>query len=362
MVIMALCLKIAWVSFSAVLLLINSLYFFYKKREFNLKYSSGCLVLIFIISLFFIEGYSFSSLNIYLGFLLFPLSSFLINYSKDLFYIKKCYVNIFFIIASISVVNWISFVFFEGYYYNLNVVEYFSNLKVNSFRVLSWLYFTHSTFVSFFIITGIIFGYELYLKSKVSKSFFYSYVLFSLFIIILLGSKFSIILLMLLPILLKSTFKQKKILFFLMSLIVCAFIFIYMDFDVTRSELFKHSYDIFVDKKYFGHGFGSSKKILLEYFKNYNYNELVNFNHSHNQYLTFLIETGLFGITLYIVVFYFMHKVFVKNRDESMLVFLITLILLMAVESPFKTTTPLYFVSFIISIFSMNNKFNIKLN
>ena len=73
-----------------------------------------------------------------------------------------------------------------------------------------------------------------------------------------------------------------------------------------------------------GYGTGSEKDVLKEkYFENKFYISYLLELNAHNQYLSFLINTGIAGLLLYLYILYFGFEQAVKKRDFLLLSFMI---------------------------------------
>ena len=348
-------LKIAWVTFTTLLLLVFALFYYYKNRKLNFNAISKGLLLLFFIPLIGIRNGDLSLLGIPIGFALFVSIGTLIDFSEKWNQIKKTYITVFFLVASITVVSWLLLIVCYGYYYNINLSSYFTQIKTHSHATMFWLYYRHTTFLSFFIVVGGIFCFDLYKKKVIGRTYGLLYGLLGLIVLLLLGSRFALLMGVSLPILVQIPIKQLGR-WLMPAWVIIAVLLTYCigDIDFRRNQLWSISWDAIREKPLLGHGTGSSETILnnLERMQNAGFDTLLEMNHSHNQMLSYLLENGLLGVLLFLVGFSYIVRHFAKLRNKSMLLFCFLTLLLMITESPFRTTTPLYVICFLFSVFA----------
>ena len=77
--------------------------------------------------------------------------------------------------------------------------------------------------------------------------------------------------------------------------------------DFQREQLWKVSWAAFKENIWLGHGTGTSDAVLPDHLsiKKGGVESLLEVNHSHNQFLTYLLENGLLGTSLFWPHFYF---------------------------------------------------------
>ena len=162
-------LKIAWVSFTSILLLVYAVFVLYKKKEIRFSTVQFAVNFFFIIPLIFTHDGFFSNATKSLGFLFFPIIFSVIDFSKKTDKIQKIYINIFFVIMSIMFASWLILIIYTGYYYKITLSNYFTEIKSHAHSMMFWLYYAHTTFLSFFILVGVVFCQDLYRQGIVSK-------------------------------------------------------------------------------------------------------------------------------------------------------------------------------------------------
>ncbi len=358
-------LKIAWVTFSTILLLAYSLFNYYDKRNIKINSIEISVCVFFLIPTVLLGEGHVSELAIPMGFLLFPLIGTLISFSTHYDNIKRMYVSIFLLLSSIIIVSWLILIFYGGYYYNINLHNYFSSIKTTAHAVLYWLFYDHTTFISFFILIGNVFCTDLLKNKLIPRSLFIVYFAFSFSAILLLGSRFALVLYLVLPIL--FLFSAKNIARYIFPTIFIGFAtmaYFIGYLDGPRLQLWKMSGYAIKEMPWSGHGTGKSEAILqnIELARKAGFNTVLEMNHSHNQYLTYLLENGIIGLLIFFLAFANIIYCFYKLNNKSMLIICSMTLLLMLFESPFRTATPLYVISFLLVIFSQKKGVSLKKN
>lgn len=348
-------LKIAWVTFSTLLLLAYGLLNFYSKGRLNINSIQVSVFIFFIIPLLLMGDGNMSKLAIPMGFLLFPLIGTTIDFSKHTHDIKKIYLNIFLVLSSILIVSWSILILYNGYYYNINFSNYFNDIKTNAHASIYWLFYDHTTFLSFFILIGNVFCFDLLKNKQISKYYSSTYFILSVFAILLLGSRLAVILLLLQPVLFLLPLKSIYRLMLPTVIIVFSSIICFIGYlDGPRNQLWKMSWAAIQERPWAGHGTGTSEGILqnIELANMAGFNSVLKMNHSHNQYLTYLLENGIIGFLIFLLAFINIIYCYYKLDNKTMLILCFMILLLMLFESPFRTATPLYLISFLFSILS----------
>ncbi|MCM4150240.1 O-antigen ligase family protein [Arenibacter sp. N53] len=356
-------LKIAWVTFSTLLLLAYGLFNSYKKRTFKINSIQVSVSIFFIIPFLLIGSGDISKLSIPMGFLLFTLIGGTIDFSRRNSDVKIIYLNVFLVLSSILIVSWLLLIFCSGYYYNINFYNYFSDIKTNAHLSIYWLFYDHTTFISFFILIGNVFCADLLSKKLISYRYITIYFIFSFLAILILGSRLSIVLLLILPILFSLSIKNIARYIFPSIIIVFATIIYFIGtLDGPRSQLWKMSWKAIKDNPWAGYGTGKSDVILqnIEIAHRAGFNSILAMNHSHNQYLTYLLENGTIGLFIFLLALSNILYNFYNSNNKCMLIICSMILLLMIFESPFKTATPLYMISFLLVVFSEKEKMNSK--
>ena len=104
-----------------------------------------------------------------------------------------------------------------------------------------------------------------------------------------------------------------------------------------------------------GYGTGSEKDILKEkYFENKFYLSYLFELNAHNQYLSFLINTGIAGLLLYLYVLYFGFEQAIKRRDFLLLSFMIIITVVSISENILDVNKGVLFYAFFYSFFLLS--------
>lgn len=352
-------LKTAWITFAALLLLGYAIFVGIKNKKIQFGPNQIAIMALFIVPFLFLGDGRFSKLAIPFGFILLPLICAILDFSSFHVKLKNIYTKVFFVLMSIIIVCWVLLICYEGYFYGIGLENYFFDLKSNAHRTLYWLYYDHTTFLSFFILLGGVFCYELFKKGQVSNIYMGFYTLFSYTTVLLLGSRFTIALAILLPILfMLSVNRLSKILLPLWIACFTTVVYFIAEFDDFRARLWRISSNRILENPWFGHGTGNSEILLPDSLpiQKAGVETAMQINHSHSQFLTYMLENGFIGTLLAMALMIFIFYQFVKEKNRTMLLVILAILMLMIIESPFRTATPLYLISFLLSVFSVPTK------
>ena len=104
-----------------------------------------------------------------------------------------------------------------------------------------------------------------------------------------------------------------------------------------------------------GYGTGSEKDILKEkYFENKFYLSYLLELNAHNQYLSFLINTGIAGLCVYMYVLYFGFEQAIKRKDFLLLSFMIIITVVSVSENILDVNKGILFYAFFYSFFLLS--------
>ncbi len=352
-------LKIAWVTFTTLLMVALALFHYYKKRRINFDPIFAAILVFFLIPLVFIRDGELSELGIPIGFVLLVIIGSLIDFSEIRNQIKKTYITVFFVVVSITLTSWLLLISYYGYYYKIDLSGYFLDIKAHAHATMYWLYYPHTTFLSFFIVIGGIFCFDLYEKKEIGRTYGLFYGVLGFCTLLLLGSRFAVLMGISLPVLVRFPVKKlSRLLVPVWAGIAALVVYFIGDIDFRRNQLWRISWEAFKESPWLGHGTGSSEKILTDFerVQSAGFDILLDMNHPHNQFLTYLIENGLVGTLLFFGAFMFIVYRFAKHGNKTMLLLCFMVLLLMITEAPFRTTTPLYVIGFLFSVFASERK------
>lgn len=101
-----------------------------------------------------------------------------------------------------------------------------------------------------------------------------------------------------------------------------------------------------------GYGSGDEVQLLREkYFDNHLYNAYIFKLNAHNQYLSFLIKSGIIGLLIYLFTLFYGFRFSVKNHDFIFLSFLIILTVVSLSENYLDVNKGIFFYAFFFSFF-----------
>ncbi|MGC4100703.1 O-antigen ligase family protein [Ferruginibacter sp.] len=110
-----------------------------------------------------------------------------------------------------------------------------------------------------------------------------------------------------------------------------------------------------------GYGSGSEKELLSKlFFDKKMFVAYLNEFNAHNEYLSFLIKTGIVGLALFLFVLYSGFKTAFQNKDILFLVFLGIISMVSLSENILDVNKGVFFYSFFFSLFFINNKAKLK--
>lgn len=106
-----------------------------------------------------------------------------------------------------------------------------------------------------------------------------------------------------------------------------------------------------------GHGSGSEKRLLNEkYFENKLYQSYLLELNAHNQYLSFLIKTGILGLFVFLVVLIAGIGAALQNKDSIFACFLILVIFVSFSENILDVNKGIFFYAFFFTLFMYSGK------
>lgn len=344
-------LKIAWTTFCAILICAYGLYKMIKSKKIILNtpafyFFFGTFLLYALLG----RPSSFSSFDLYFSYLLFAFIVATVGLDRNR--AIERYAVIFLVLNGTMFVAGLNFLICFHDFYGKEVNDYFYNIKTYSGDVMSWLEYHHAAFLSFFGLLGLLFAHELHKKKKMESSTIVLYHFLVLFFIIFSGTRICLLIYAVYLVNQIIGAKGNKVVLgnlALLFLIGSVLFFNIGKIDPARSSLWKLSWNAIAEKPFFGYGIGSSSSILSIEF----YNEgikssmLTDLNHSHNQYLTILLEIGIVGfVVIGCGIGYLIYR-FQLFRDTTIVMFLLGLGYIFLTESILLTSKPVYVLCFL---------------
>ncbi len=345
-------LKIAWTTFFAILICAYGLITTFTKRKVFANKSLAYFFLVFFLMLLVIgRPSSISDIDMQFGLLLWAIISVTIHIPKSTIY--RFYTGFIVLLNAVIFASGISFLFWFNELYGLQLGDYFSDIKIYSRDVRSWLYYDHAAFLSFFGVIGILFLHYLYQMKLVNLKWVWLYhlMLISLIVITVTRIGFIIYMFVLLNVVLTLNFRRRLAMNTILLGTFAALLFINIGgIDKSRSTLWETSWEAIKTRPLFGYGLGQSDKTLHAAY--YNKEDLglplLELNHSHNQFLTYLLELGFIGFSILVLgVLVFLIRTR-QYKNSMMMVYLFALGFLFLTESALQTSKPLYVLSFLL--------------
>ncbi|MEP6673916.1 MAG: O-antigen ligase family protein [Ferruginibacter sp.] len=106
-----------------------------------------------------------------------------------------------------------------------------------------------------------------------------------------------------------------------------------------------------------GHGSGSEKELLKEkYFEKKLYISYLNEFNAHNEYLSFLLKTGIAGLLVYLYVLFSGFSIAVKKRDILFFAFMLLICIVSFSENILDVNKGVFFYSFFFSLFLLSHR------
>ena len=106
-----------------------------------------------------------------------------------------------------------------------------------------------------------------------------------------------------------------------------------------------------------GHGTGTEHHLLQEaYFQNKLYNSYLHELNSHNQYLAFLVETGAWGLLLFLLTLVIGFVTAIHQKDILFFSFLVIFCIVSFSENLLDTNKGIFFYAFFFSFFVHSGK------
>ena len=106
-----------------------------------------------------------------------------------------------------------------------------------------------------------------------------------------------------------------------------------------------------------GHGSGAEKELLKEkFFEQKLYISYLNEFNAHNEYLSFVLRTGIIGLLLYFYVLFSGFKMAIKSKDMIFLAFMIIISTVSFSENILDVNKGIFFYSFFLSMFLLSHQ------
>jgi O-antigen ligase len=355
-------LKIAWTTFSTLLLGIYGVLSIAKTRKLKANTSLSLVLLaIFILYVLFGRPDSISAIDKEFALVLFAFIGMTVVIRPLMTY--WTYFFVFITLNAILVSAGISYLLWFNDFYGLEVVDYFRQVKIYSGNMRDWLYYDHAAFLSFFGISGILFMNELRKNEVIDNKITYLYHGLLALTILLMGSRICILIyaLYLLNILANGNLRKRVIINILIFTATAAIIVLNIEkIDPNRNQLWAVSWAAFKERPLVGYGLGGAELILKDKDLNFKagYSVPSIFNHAHNQIITTILEIGIMGtICILTIIIVFISRS-VQIDKNNMFLFLMGLAYIFLTESILQTSKPLYVICFLFLLLAQKTKTN----
>ena len=375
--------------YSEMLLLgfaIHTFIHFDKKRLPALRNKSiwivASLFFLNLIAIFYsnYKAEGFKNAGHQLGILLFPICLSLNNIDPEKY--KLPLLKLFSLTCTVTIVYLYIDAFRIIHYFDLPSSSIFSKSFINhNFSAPIGL---HATYLSMYVALSISAFFFLFFSNPGFKNWKYLF-----FIVILLAGLIQlssrsafiatgIIIVIVVPSLLLHG--KKKLQFFMVSLIASLLIIVV----ITKVDSFRKRYisdlgndlsdytdpgnqsesrllrwnlewELIQKSPFVGYGSGSEKYILKEkYFEKKFYRSYLLELNAHNQYLSFLINTGFVGLLLYLYILYYGFLSAIKRKDFLLVSFLILIAFVSISENILDVNKGVFFYSFFFTLFLLS--------
>ncbi|WP_420603495.1 O-antigen ligase family protein [Flagellimonas sp.] len=343
-------LKIAWTTFFAILLCLYGVVRFFKTRKVQFKYQGVIFIGVFCLYAIFGRPSSFSSFDLQLSYLMFAVIGMTISFSRNTIF--RYYAFFFLMLNAIMLVSGVNFLLWFNDFYGLGILDYYRDIKIYSGDIRQWLYYDHAAFLSFFGLIGMLFFHKLHEKKEVNTALLCLYHVLLLSFIVLSATR--ICLLIYAVYLMNLAFKWKgkklvKINALLFVLVATFLVFNIGKIDSNRNYLWQVSWKAIKEKPFFGYGVNQSEHVLQNdvFIDNLKVTNSMDLNHSHNQFLTFLIEIGMVGLLLLIIGGFYLFYKSKLYQNSFLTLFIFGLVYIFLTESILQTSKPLYVICFL---------------
>lgn len=347
-------LKIAWTTFCAFLLCVYGLVNAIRKKRIELKKPNLIMLMVmFCVLILFGRPLSFSFAEKLFALLVFALISATIQFPK--YKIYRYYTIIMLGLNAIIVASAISFLIWFREFYAFDISEYFTNIKHYNSNIRKWFYYDHAAYLSLFGLIGVIFAHILYHKKTLTLPLLYLYHILLFLFIVLTGTRISLLIyvVFLFNMTISLNIKNRILINTLLYVVFTVMLGFYLPkIDSNRHHLWSVTWEAIKEKPWFGYGLGQSNSILHDayFIHKAGYSAPLRFNHSHNQYLTFLLEIGAIGLSVLLIgIFYLLYKT-KSYRNHSFVLFVFGLGYFFLTESVSQTSKPLYVICFLFLI------------
>jgi O-antigen ligase len=125
----------------------------------------------------------------------------------------------------------------------------------------------------------------------------------------------------------------------------------------SRAARWKQALGLIRESPLIGYGSGSEKRLLKErYFENKLYTSFVKELNAHNQYLSFLLKTGIIGLAIFLFVLYRGVRTAWRSKDAVFTCFILLVAVVSFSENILDVNKGIFFYAFFFSLFGKTGK------
>ncbi|MFT6933803.1 MAG: O-antigen ligase [Maribacter sp.] len=347
-------LKIAWTTFITLLICAYGIILAVREKRFDFKNPNALLLLaLFLLLLIFGRATSLKVIDHQLALVLFYFIIATLRFNRQK--ITGFYIYFMLVLNAVLVTTGVSFLFSFHDIFGLGVLEYFLDIKTYSGNIREWLYYDHAVFLTFFGLVGLLFVNNLLSFQKKFKGFIVAYHVLLISTILLVGARISLLIYLVFLANLALQIKSRSRIWINTAVFLSVLILLFRyigSIDDTRQGLWSVSWQAIKEKPFLGYGLGSSDQVLHQR----GFMEKVNtaipaiLNHSHNQFLTFLLEIGFIGTSALVLIIAVYLKQTVRYKSKTTVLFIFGLCYVFLTESILQTSKPLFVLCFLFAL------------
>tara|TARA_R110000744_G_scaffold89196_1_gene173546 strand:+ start:16682 stop:18430 length:1749 start_codon:yes stop_codon:yes gene_type:complete len=347
-------LKIAWTTFVTILICAYGIFLAIREKKFDFKNNDALLLLgFFLVLLIFGRPSSLKVIDHQLAFVLFYFIIATIKWNWNR--ISRFYIYFMLVLNAIIVTSGIGFLLSFHDVFGLEVSQYFFEIKTYSGNIREWLYYDHAVFLTFFGLIGVVLLKDIVNLNRENRGVVMAYHVLLLATILLVGARISLLIYGVFIINLNLKIKPKLRLasntIVFLSILLFLFKFI-GSVDQNRLGLWSVTWQAIKEKPLLGYGLGSSDQILHQEYFMKKANTVIPeiLNHSHNQFLTVLLEIGFIGTSLLVILIVVYLKRTGQYKSMPMVLFIFGLCYVFLTESILQTSKPLFVLCFLFAM------------
>ena len=347
-------LKIAWTTFVTILICAYGIFLAIREKNFDFKNPHALLLLgFFLVLLIFGRPSSLKVIDHQLALVLFYFIIATIKWNWNR--ISRFYIYFMLVLNAIIVTSGIGFLLSFHDVFGLEVSQYFFEIKTYSGNIREWLYYDHAVFLTFFGLIGVVLLKDIVNLNRENRGVVMAYHVLLLATILLVGARISLLIYGVFIINLNLKIKPKLRLasntIVFLSILLFLFKFI-GSVDQNRLGLWSVTWQAIKEKPLLGYGLGSSDQILHQEYFMKKANTVIPeiLNHSHNQFLTVLLEIGFIGTSLLVILIVVYLKRTGQYKSMPMVLFIFGLCYVFLTESILQTSKPLFVLCFLFAM------------